>query len=322
MTCKVSIIVRCRNEAKHIEKLLDGIQQQVEQSWEIILVDSQSTDGTLEIARRYPVHILSIDPAQFSYGRAVNIGCEAAKGEFIVIVSAHTYPVNQYWLTQLLQPFENRKVALVYGKQRGISTSHYSEQQIFAKWFPDASMPHQSHPFCNNANAAIRRSLWEQFPYNEDLPGLEDIDWAKRVMQQCYQIAYIADAGIIHIHQETWQQTYHRYLREAIAFKAIFPDQTFTAWNFVYCLTTTIFSDYYHACLDRVFWRNVGKIPLFRLMQFLGIYQGYRKQPIVQSLRQILYHARPLNHSSHHSCTVPRNHRFLIIQDYPVPPQN
>jgi hypothetical protein len=73
------------------------------------------------------------------------------------------------WLERMLARFADPQVALVYGKQRGNETTKYSEHQVFAKWFPEKSNLNQDHPFCNNANAAIRWSLWEQLPYDETL---------------------------------------------------------------------------------------------------------------------------------------------------------
>ena len=127
----------------------------------------------------YPVQILHIPPEEFSFGRSLNLGIAEARREFVVFASAHVYPVYPDWLERLLAPFADPKVGLSYGKQRGNSPTNFSEQQVFAHWFPDQSIPHQPHPFCNNANAAIRRSLWQEHPYDETLTGLEDLAWAR-----------------------------------------------------------------------------------------------------------------------------------------------
>src|SRR3546814_11244704 len=81
-----------------------------------------------------------------------------------------------------------------YGKQRGNENTHYSEHQVFAKWFPENSDPCQAQPFCNNANAAIRRSLWQKSPYDEALTGLEDLAWARQALTAGRRIAYVAEA--------------------------------------------------------------------------------------------------------------------------------
>src|SRR5438105_1761093 len=190
---KVSIVVRCYNEEAHIGRLLSGILQQTIKDFEIILVDSGSTDATLSIARQYPVHILHITPREFSFGRSLNKGCAAAEGDLLVFASAHVYPLYEDWLEKLIYPLEQcEAVALSYGGQRGNEATKYSEHQVFAHWFPPEPNDDQDHPFCNNANAAVRRSVWERFPYDEQLTGLEDLDWAKRVMRAGYKIAYAA----------------------------------------------------------------------------------------------------------------------------------
>ena len=175
---RASIIIRAFNEAQHIGRLLDGIQKQTEQDVEIILVDSGSTDDTVAIAQKYPVKVVTIRPEEFTFGCSLNLGIAQAAGEFVVMASAHVYPVDENWIKNLLSPFEDAEVALSYGAQRGADTTKFSEHQHFYEWFPAESNFIQEHPFCNNANAAIRRALWEQHPYDETLTGLEDIAWA------------------------------------------------------------------------------------------------------------------------------------------------
>lgn len=265
--------------------------QQTVKGPEIIVVDSGSTDATLSIASRYPVRILSIKPEEFSFGRSLNLGCQAAEGEFIVIASAHVYPVYKDWLERLLAPFDDPKVALTYGKQRGGEATKYSEYRVFARWFPDEANPHQDHPFCNNANAAIRRTVWERLPYDETLTGLEDIDWANRAMKQGHKVLYTPDAEVVHVHNETPRQTYNRYRREAIALKRVFPHERFHFGDFVRLVLANVFSDYTHAKRDGVLMRELLAIPQFRLMQFWGTYRGYAQRgPVTSQLRRTFYY--------------------------------
>ncbi|NJK52275.1 MAG: glycosyltransferase family 2 protein [Leptolyngbyaceae cyanobacterium SU_3_3] len=300
MQLKASIVIRCYNEEQHIGKLLSGIMQQTYQDFEIILVDSGSTDATLSIAARYPVRVISITPEEFSFGRSLNLGCQAAQGEYLVIVSAHVYPVHKDWLEQLLKPFNMPQVALVYGKQRGNTVTKYSERQVFSKWFPERSNYNQDHPFCNNANAAVRCSLWQEFPYDEQLTGLEDLAWSKQIIESGYCTAYSAEAEIIHVHDESFKRIYNRYRREAIAFKRIFSQEHFNLLDFFRLFITNVIADYYHAIHDRVLFGNLLTIPLFRLMQFWGTYQGfcYHGQALKQ-LRKTFYYPRALERSKH-----------------------
>ena len=292
----ISIVIRCYNEAKHINRLLTGIMRQTCRDIEIILVDSGSTDDTLSIASRYPVKILSILPGDFSFGRSLNIGCQAAKGEFIVIASAHVYPLYEDWLEKLIEPFVDSKVALVYGNQRGDETTKYSEKQIFSNLFSVKSDLNQKHPFCNNANTAIRRTLWEKIAYNETLTGLEDLAWAQRIIDHGFKIVYMAEAEIVHVHDESPRKIYNRYQREAIALKRIFPDENFNFIDFLRLCSTNIISDCFHACHDRVLLRNFKEIVMFRLMQFWGTYRGFlQRGPVSNHLKKKFYYPNKLS---------------------------
>jgi rhamnosyltransferase len=286
-----SVAIRCYNEERHIGRLLTGVMQQTVNQVETIVVDSGSTDTTLSIVSRYPVRILHIGPDEFSFGRSLNMACEAASGEFIVVASAHVYPLYEDWLERLLAPFQEPKVALSYGKQSGCDTTKYSEHRVFSRWFPAESNHNQDHPFCNNANAAIRRAVWEQLPYDETLTGLEDLDWARRAMQLGYRIAYTSQAEVAHVHDETSHQTYNRYRREALALKRIFPEERFHFADFVRLFLANVLNDYAQAARDRVLQRELMAIPMFRLMQFWGTYRGYAQRgPVTSQLRQTFYY--------------------------------
>ena len=291
MNC--SIVIRAYNEAKHIGRLLEGIRQQTIQDVEIILVDSGSTDDTVSIAQSHGVRVVHIPSAEFTFGRSLNFGMREATRELVVIASAHVYPVYPDWLESLLRPFEDGAVALTYGKQRAPQTSHFSERQIYHQWYPDDGKPRQATAFCNNANAAIRRSLWEKNPYDETLTGLEDLAWAKWAREQGYEIAYVAEAEIVHIHEETPQRVFNRYRREGMAFKKIYPEAHFSLYDFVRLTTMNILSDLWHAAREGPLWKNIRSISWFRFMQFHGTRIGYRESGLLTpQLRETFYYAR------------------------------
>ena len=292
-----SIIIRAYNESEHITRLLDGIDSQHMKELEVILVDSGSSDSTVAIAesyrQRFPVKVVRISPEEFTFGRSLNHGIAVAEADLVVIASAHVYPIYPDWIEQLLAPFADQKVALSYGKQRGNHTSNFSEQQVFKHWYPDGKTGEQSHPFCNNANAAIRRSIWEEHPYDESLSGLEDIAWANWVIDQGYRIVYSPEAEIVHLHKETPGAVYNRYRREAMAFNRIFPNEDFTLWDFIRLVSTNIASDLRQAAVERGLIKHLTSILTFRLMQFWGTYRGYRQSgPLTWQLRRTFYYPR------------------------------
>jgi glycosyltransferase involved in cell wall biosynthesis len=289
MNC--SLVIRSYNEEQHIGRLLSGILEQSLEDIEVLLVDSGSTDATLAIASRYPVTILSIRPEEFSFGRSLNIGCQAANMDFIVIASAHVYPVYPDWLEQILAPFEDPNIALVYGRQRGDRRTKFSEARQLTKMFPSESYVSTDQPFCNNANAAIRKSLWSQNPYDEELTGLEDIAWAAWALSQGYTISYSAEAEVVHVHEETPGQVYNRYRREAMALRRIKQDEDFSFSDLIRLYWSNVISDLAVARRTGVFSRHWKTILWFRWMQFYGTYRGFQeKGALTSELKQVFYY--------------------------------
>lgn len=273
---KVSVIIRCFNEEEHIGKLLTGLENQKGVETEVIVVDSGSTDSTVTIASKFDARIIKIKPEEFSFGYALNVGCEAATGDILLFASAHVYPLYDDWLDLMSKPFINdTEVALVYGKQRGDYRNKFSEHQIFKQWFPETSNYNQEVAFCNNANCAVRASLWRNRKFDELLTGLEDLDWATDMKRSGYKLVYEAKATIIHVHEEKASQVYNRYKREAIALKKIKPESSFSFIDLVRLMTINILHDLRQAFSEKKLVEHLVDIFTFRYNQFVGTYKGY-----------------------------------------------
>lgn len=272
---KTSIIIRTFNEERHLENLLRAIQEQSFTDYEIVLVDSGSTDRTLEIAGRYPVRIVEIESRDFTFGYSLNVGCREARGEYLVFVSAHVKPMHKEWLGNLIAAFKNPDIAMAYGRQTGTPESKFSEQMDFERFFkPTAENSEVPIGYANNANSAVRKTLWDDWPFDEYLFGLEDIDWARAMTAKGYMVHYEPEAPVYHIHEESWPQVFNRYRREAIAAARIgveHPPQARTEarWFFANLLRDSV----------RSFpnWRpaRLGEIARFRYFQWKGTRQGW-----------------------------------------------
>lgn len=293
MPPRCSVIIRCYNESAHLEKLLDGIAGQTLQDLEVLAVDSGSTDDTPRILERRGVRALCIDPREFSFGRSCNIGCEAAKGELMVFVSAHAYPVYENWLEELLRPMQDPRVAVSYGKQRGDERNAFSERRIFKAWYPDvpANADEQQHPFCNNANCAVRRTDWERLRYDETLTGLEDMEFAKRAQAEGRRVVYAPLAEIVHVHQETAAMIRNRHRREAMAYRRILPHERISSAGFLRLFLQNVLGDCLQAWQEGGLRRHLPGILGYRFQQFLGAGQGMRRSgPVTSELRRRFFY--------------------------------
>jgi rhamnosyltransferase len=287
----VSAVIRAYNEGEHLGRLLQGLERQTVQVDEIVVVDSGSSDDTVEIALEAGCRVVNIAKEEFTFGRSLNFGCEAAKGDLLLIVSAHVYPVYDTYVQHLVEPLVNGATSIAYGRQIGDHRTKFSEARIMQQWFPNESIRDQPHPFSNNANAIIRKDVWAELRYDERLTGLEDLDLAKRALAHGMRIDYVAEAPVVHVHEETWSTIRNRYRREAIAYKAIMEEEQFSAAEAAVLAGVNIVSDYWHAFRDGELPNNLAEIPKFRVAQFLGAAEGFRTDPgMGQRLRRHFYY--------------------------------
>ncbi len=183
MTSRIltSWVIRTKNEERHIGEVLETLQKQTCQDFEIIIVDSGSTDKTLEIVKKFPVRLIRIKPEEFSYSYALNLGISKARGQYIGILSGHSIPQSLSFYTDVLKFFSDPKVAAVTGY-------YYDGENLFTK----VSLPRKEQHFCpwmTNTNSIIRKDLWKIYPFDERLTeGCEDYDWASEMIARGYDI--------------------------------------------------------------------------------------------------------------------------------------
>ncbi len=277
-----SIVVRTFNEQRYLPELLAALAAQEPpgagvERWEIetVVVDSGSTDRTVEIALCHGARVLGIAPAEFSFGRSLNRGCASARGDVLAFVSGHCVPCERSWLQRLMAPILDGRVELAYGRQVGGPKTNFSEQQLFAKFYPGISaVPQEGFFFCNNANAALRRATWEALRFDEELLGLEDMDLGKRLLATGGRIGYVAEATVFHHHAESWSQVRRRFEREAIALQRIRPEWHFTLGDLLRCFAGSVALDLRRAVAARQLLGEWRQVLLFRWMQFWGTYSG------------------------------------------------
>jgi len=287
----VSIVIRTLNEQLHLAELLKGIRSQVTDGFDIesVIVDSGSTDDTLAIAERFGCRITNIDKQDFTFGRSLNVGCEFADGEILVFVSGHCIPSSDQWLLELVRPLREGVAQYTYGRQIGRDTTKFSELKIFDKYFGLISKIPQNGFFSNNANAATTKKIWSEFHFNEQVTGLEDMELTKRLCEKGGKIAYVSEAGVYHIHNESWRQTRRRYERESIALQVIMPDVHISLVDMIRYILASVVSDSRAALRERCFIKEFVGIVVFRLAQFTGTYRGNHDHRILSRKRKENY---------------------------------
>jgi len=214
---RASIVIRAKNEERDIGETLQAIADQVDAGeFETIVVDSGSTDRTIEIARQFPVHLIQIPPQSFTYGHALNLGIEAARGEFVIALSAHSLPASNHWLASMLEGFRDPYVAAVYGRHlpRANATKLELIGMRLSGVMSEKPRRQERDMMFSNANGAYRRHLALEHPFDESLAGAEDLAWADWAVRQGWAVYYEPRAAVYHSHGEPFGKLLRRMLHD------------------------------------------------------------------------------------------------------------
>ena len=195
----ISIIIRTKNEERWITPCLMGVFKQDYKDFEVILVDNESTDKTIEKALQFNIAKV-ITCEDFRPGLALNMGIRESKGEYIVCLSGHCIPVNGKWLSNLIENFSDEEVAGVYGRQEPLAFTSDSDKRDLSIIFGLDRRTQKKDSFFHNANSMLRRKLWEENPFDETLANIEDRVWAEKILHEGYKIVYDPMASVYHYH--------------------------------------------------------------------------------------------------------------------------
>ena len=194
----VSIIIRTKNEERWISSCLRAVYSQSYQNIEVVLVDNKSTDNTVVKAMKYPIKVVNID--DFIPGKAINDGIRASSGEYIVCLSGHCVPTSNEWLSNLVADLGRKDIAGVYGRQEPLSfTSDIDKRDLHIVFGLDRKIQIKDS-FFHNANSALRRDMWEKYPFDENVTNIEDRVWGEKVISEGYKIVYEPMASVYHWH--------------------------------------------------------------------------------------------------------------------------
>ena len=196
----VSIIIRTKNEERWISSCLENIFRQTYKKFEIILVDNNSNDKTVKKAKQFNISKV-VNIKKFLPGKAINMGIENSRGDYIVILSAHAIPTNNLWLENFVKAIEeDNNLAGVYGRQEPMSFSSPSDKRDMLLVFGLDRKYQIKDSFFHNANSIIRRDVWNKIPFDERVTNIEDRIWAQEVIKKKYKILYEPESSVYHYH--------------------------------------------------------------------------------------------------------------------------
>lgn len=240
---KASIIVPTKNPGSMFIEVLQAIRnQRADWPFEIIVVDSGSTDGTVDEIKRHPeVTLIEIPPNEFGHGRTRNLAISKARGEFCALLTHDARPVDEYWLSHLVAAVEqDSRIAGAFGPHRAYQQhsaftkrdleNHFStferlpfvlSRDTDAERYKSDQGWRQILHFYSDNNSCLRRSVWERIPY-PDVEFAEDQIWASQVIEAGWKKAYAPNAAVFHSHEYGPFEQLQRAFDESLAFRTLF----------------------------------------------------------------------------------------------------
>jgi len=232
---RASVTVLTRNPGQGFHATLEAIfKQQYSAAFEVVIVDSGSTDGTLDLARRYPVRIHSIPPDEFNFGRTRDYAFSLATGDFIVAISQDVVPVGTSWLENLIQPFVDQDIALVQGGETlpDDRDLFYWDKVGFFYFTRECHRWRADHGGVGVSfvNCAIRRTAWEENRLS-DIEMMEDKVFQAMLDARGRRICRQPHAMVFHAHTYSLVGLAKRCENEGLGWKIV--GQHYSAFDMV-----------------------------------------------------------------------------------------
>jgi rhamnosyltransferase len=220
-----SVTLLTKNAGTGFRATLEGIfRQECSVAFEVVVVDSGSTDGTLDLVREYPARIHSIAPDDFNFGRTRDYAFSLTRGHFIVAISQDIVPVDTSWLDKLIHPFADADVALVQGGEllpKGRELFYWERNGCFdytrecQRW-----KARHGGVGVSFVNCAIRRAVWERNRLF-DIEVMEDKLFQAMLDAGGHRICRQPDAMVFHSHSYTLAGLAKRCENEGLGWKIV-----------------------------------------------------------------------------------------------------
>ena len=250
---KLSIIVLTKNGGTYLEEVLRKVfAQDIEEAFEVVAIDSGSTDRTKQILAKFPIRLKEIPPSIFNHGETRNLGAELSKGEYLVYLTQDATPMDGKWLERLIHPLqEDRLVAGAFSSHHPREGCHLMEKRQILQTeltsgktmrintaIGNPEYERNRYPFVwfSNTSSCIRKEVWEKFPFRK-LEFAEDQDWAWRVLEAGYKTVYVPDSIVMHSHHYRPVKNFRRHFEHARAMREIFGKEEFPLFKNIFVAT-------------------------------------------------------------------------------------
>lgn len=228
MNPHVSVVIPTLNGGEQFRECMESLSSQnLDKGFETIVIDSASTDGTPDVARKHGAKLIEISRAEFNHGLTRDLGVKEARGRLIALLTQDAIPSSSDWLSNLTANFDDPEVAGAYCRQiprdcknplirarlKAWSASKEAREvkQIKDEAQFNALKPHEQIRLLSFDNVAsmIRKSVWEKINFGANDFG-EDTAWSFNALKAGHKTVYDPHASVYHSHNNSLWYEFRR----------------------------------------------------------------------------------------------------------------
>ena len=276
----VSILMRARNDEALIGRALKAVfAQKTDLMFEVVVCDDASTDGTREVAARFPVRFFERPAGPYKPGRTLNPLVRAAKGDIVVFNNSDAVPLDERWLDELVKPLlAGSRHVFAFANQLPRADAQALVRKDNERAFGDGKVQATWRFFFSLASSATWRQNLLEVPFDEDIQYSEDVAWAWRNSRRevdPVKIVYCPDARVEHSHNYTLKELAKRFRGEGAADRVIFGDRPSLLRELVSAARETL-RDWVYLAVRPWGWLEIPVAPARRLVQRVSHWSGTR----------------------------------------------
>lgn len=272
-TPRVSVVMRCKNSEWVIGQALAALYSQRFTDFELIVIDSGSSDATLDLLREYPHRLIEIAAEDYYPGPVLNRGAEAARGDIVVLLNSDSVLLTEDALGRLVAAFDDASVAAALGRQVPRPEASAWVRREYEESFPASG---NTPPWITLSAplAALRRSAWQQHPFYRDAWGSEDTEWGRWATENGLLIRYVPDSLTMHSHNYTLRQLDGRRFIEGEADAFIYGRLETSLRAFARWALSSARD--FRECVKTQDWVDIPRVPVRRAVYHWAYLRGHR----------------------------------------------
>jgi rhamnosyltransferase len=219
---QITIVMRSYNEAWALRDTLPALRTQDYPNWELIVFDSGSNDGSVDLIRTaQPRHFIQLLPHDYNPSRVMNQGMALARTETVIFLNADATPQGPGWLRPLATSLQSPRTAAAFSRQIPRPDCAAVFAHDYERCFGERRESAQWEHFFSMVSSGLRKDVWARRGFLESMQYSEDDEYTRWCRAEGYHIAYVADSVVMHSHNYTPAQAYKRSFGEAWALAAV-----------------------------------------------------------------------------------------------------